>query len=466
MSQSKVDDDCDDHAGEMESADEALCDMLGIKSMVKCIEEEDEQNHDDETPTVASIDCAAALRHNIQYSETRRPTLQYLLSLSDAALQDLITNNASGIDLRDVYRRDRVVYFPQALCVPAAWMRRITEEVVWSSSSSSSSNSISCSGCADKTYETIRVIRKRHPRPIGDDEKQEDPTSSSSSPKHGHADAEHKHEDSCHDDVNEDDDNVDNVDFVVYQERQCLTRLENFCRHHAEWNQLCSYIGRVLSILCDGTEMSLYKEKLNLKPPGGSGFAPHLDTPSLLVALQQQQTQRHQQTQQQPDAVNGDNTAETPSGAGAEGPTSFVTVMVAIDDMNDTNGCLRVVKGPWTAANAVATIAPEENGNPDANGRAGAIPHSVAETLHFESLPCKGGTIVVFDGHVPHRSAANTSPFARRAVFLTYNPRAQGDFHDLYYQRMQNLRNEWRRNVGLPTEDEQVELQALSTIPK
>ncbi len=69
------------------------------------------------------------------------------------------------------------------------------------------------------------------------------------------------------------------------EERRTLTRLENFVDHHEEWRELCHvYLKECISTIC-GTDMVLFKEKLNLKPPGGSGFAPHVDTPSLRVAL-------------------------------------------------------------------------------------------------------------------------------------------------------------------------------------
>lgn len=179
---------------------------------------------------------------------------------------------------------------------------------------------------------------------------------------------------------------------------------------------------------------------------GGSGFAPHLDTPSLRVAL------------------------------GEKGPQTFVTVMVAIDDMNVKNGCLRIAKGAWSSSeNCCPVVQPEANGNPDGDGRAGAIPPEVADNLHFEDLVCPGGTIVAFNGYAPHRSSANRSHFSRRAVFLTYNPASEGDFHDTYYDRMEQLRNDWRTSIGLSggggggqrqiSADEQNDLDALATVP-
>ena len=139
--------------------------------------------------------------------------------------------------------------------------------------------------------------------------------------------------------------------------------------------------------------------------------------------------------------------------------------------MTSQNGCLRICKGAWSEDNHVQVIEPEENGNPDAGGRAGAIESDIADKLSFENLTCKGGTVAVFNGWAPHRSAANTSPFPRRAVFLTYNPASEGDFRKRYYERMERLRNDWRESVGLANrqqqlEDERMEMEALATIPK
>ena len=273
----------------------------------------------------------------------------------------------------NVYAQDSVCCIAPRLCVEASFMRRITDELSWGKHAS------------DKSYERIKVFSRGE---------------------------------------------------II--ERRQVTRFENFVRSsHTEWKRLCDdYIGRLVSIICQ-QPMTLFKEKLNLKPPGGSGFAPHLDTPSLRVAL------------------------------GAEGPQNFVTVMIAIDNMTVDNGCLQFVKGKWSDGNAVETIQPDLDGNPDGNGRAGAIPTDVAETLPFEPFECQGGTIVLFNGWVPHRSAANKSAFPRRAVFLTYNPLAEGACRDEYYAHMDRLRSEFRLKAGLERQkDEQAELEALATIPK
>jgi Phytanoyl-CoA dioxygenase (PhyH) len=280
-------------------------------------------------------------------------------------------------NLVDEYQRDGVCLFPSSLRVPPTLIRRLTDELVWGGDKVK----------ADKSYETIQVWKE------GD-----------------------------------------------ILERRTLTRLENFVDYHDGWSALChGYLKNCISALL-GEEMVLFKEKLNLKPPGGSGFAPHLDGPSLRVAL------------------------------GNEGPRHFVTVMVAIDNMTSQNGCLRLCKGAWSEENAVKVIPPEKDASPDAGGRAGAISSEIAESLDYDDLVCDGGSIAAFSEWTPHRSAANTSPFPRRAVFLTYNPASEGDHHANYYNKMEAMRNEWRSRVGLTNrnqwdEDHQNDLDALATVP-
>lgn len=138
--------------------------------------------------------------------------------------------------------------------------------------------------------------------------------------------------------------------------------------------------------------------------------------------------------------------------------------------MTEQNGCLRICKGPWNEVHHVKVIEPDNTDNPDAGGRAGAIEYQIAENLSFDNIACKGGSIVAFNGWAPHRSASNKSPFSRRAVFLTYNPASEGDFHERYYNKMDELRTAWRESVGLANrqqqlQDEKFESDALATVP-
>ena len=133
--------------------------------------------------------------------------------------------------------------------------------------------------------------------------------------------------------------------------RQVVCRIENFCgpatdpaHHHAAWRDFAmGPLRHAVSKVC-GEEMVLYKEKLNLKPAGGGGgFAPHIDSPSLRIFTHGQRW-----------AVR-----------------TFVTAMVAIDDMTEDNGCLRLATPEagapcWSETHAPNHDKGDPNGDPDA----------------------------------------------------------------------------------------------------
>lgn len=348
------------------SRDDALCEMLGL-------------------PSLDSLGLAAGLADEDDDSPAGRSGMRGAWRLFDENLcyQDEIRKRVAGFQTE--YDRRGVAVFDPSLSIPAGFLRRSTERLVWSKKSVCGTL-IEAAG-VQRTYERI-----------------------------GH--------------------------------QRCLTRLEQFCDDcFPEWKSIATYVGACLSLALD-TPMVLFKEKLNLKPPGGSGFAPHLDTPSLMQF-------------------------DESDGACEPTPTEFVTVMVAIDDMTSQNGCLRVVPGPWTKDNAVdTTLASRMSSdvdNPDGGGRRGLIPADVAEKLDFEDVAIQGGAMVAFSGYAPHRSAVNGSPFSRRAVFLTYNPASQGDHRQAYYDRMTQLRNQYKLKKGLSLssdDDAHAEMEALKSIPR
>ena len=349
----------DDDNASVDSADEALSEMLGIG--LGAFKETKEEEDESESEIRASSD----------------PSNMNMHSLMPQLPDNEIIATVRQMNLAQVYENEAICLLPKQFSVPQKLMRRLSDELVYGSARYP----------ADQSYETIRYIP--------------------------------------------------NGETTSIHERRELTRFENFVNGHGGWHDLChGYLAKCISAIV-GEEMVLFKEKLNLKPPGGSGFAPHLDSPSLRVAL------------------------------GEEGPSTFVTVMVAIDDMTEKNGCLKVQKGPWTEALHVEVIEPQDAGNPDAGGRAGAIPMELADEHVFEPIICKGGDIVAFNGWTPHRSSANVSPFPRRAVFLTYNPAREGDFHDCYYDKMKQLRDGWKEKMAmLSISDHESEMAALNSIPR
>ena len=163
-----------------------------------------------------------------------------------------------------------------------------------------------------------------------------------------------------------------------------LCRSEGFVPAHAGLRRL----------LCDGPFVEiagallgepavLYKEKINYKLAGGAGYSPHQDAPAYPMI------------------------------------DVHVSAMVAVDDADESNGCLALVSGCFESVFPL-------------DGR-GCIEASIAETLDWELVPLRAGQTLWFHSRTPHRSGANHSSQPRRALYPTYNAAREGDLRNAYY---------------------------------
>jgi hypothetical protein len=163
-----------------------------------------------------------------------------------------------------------------------------------------------------------------------------------------------------------------------------ITRAENLVPNHSGFRALTSSgtlvdaVGRLF-----GEQALLYKEKINFKQPGGAGFAPHQDAAAYKFA------------------------------------DDHITVMLAIDEAKIDNGCLEMAAGHHH------DLLPT-NGD-------GCIEPAIAASLPWQPVELPSGELLAFSSRTPHRSAPNTSPRQRRALFLTFNRRSAGDHRAAYY---------------------------------
>jgi ectoine hydroxylase-related dioxygenase (phytanoyl-CoA dioxygenase family) len=165
-----------------------------------------------------------------------------------------------------------------------------------------------------------------------------------------------------------------------------LDRLEYFVDFHEGWKNLflapTSKLVRATTELFGGDEAILWKEKLNFKKPGSSGFTPHQDAQAGWL--------EHNQT-------------------------IHISVAVNIDETTIENGCLEMVRGKH------------------ANGLLGGVreemPKEVVESMDWESVPAKPTTVIFFDSFVPHRSEPNKTQKDRRVCLSTYAKKSESDFY-------------------------------------
>jgi len=156
-----------------------------------------------------------------------------------------------------------------------------------------------------------------------------------------------------------------------------------------------------------GEPAVLFKDKLNLKLPGGSGFRAHVDGHFLW---------KH------PDGVDRRGWLEY--------GTEFINAVIGIDQSTRDNGCLEVAKLRETFERVGRT--------PDAImdgvvGRGPDVTDEVAEAVTYQLLETEPGDIALFDWRCIHRSAPNHSTESRRILYSTYNRLSAGDLMARYY---------------------------------
>ncbi|HEX5446870.1 MAG TPA: phytanoyl-CoA dioxygenase family protein [Pirellulales bacterium] len=142
-----------------------------------------------------------------------------------------------------------------------------------------------------------------------------------------------------------------------------------------------------------GDEACLFKDKLIFKPPGAKGYGLHQD----YIAWK-------------------------------GFPRSFVTVLVAIDGADRSNGCTEVFAG----YHQQGCLSAED-------GQYHELPADALDDARATPLELSPGDVAAFGCFTPHRSAPNRSDRWRRQLYLSYNARGDGgdlrathyrEFHD------------------------------------
>jgi ectoine hydroxylase-related dioxygenase (phytanoyl-CoA dioxygenase family) len=162
-----------------------------------------------------------------------------------------------------------------------------------------------------------------------------------------------------------------------------VQRIENFCVVHSHFDHLIRMgkLARYAHAFLGGPAV-LFKDKINFKLPGGSGFPAHQD-------------QQAGWTKYAP---------------------VFVTGMVSIDHSTLQNGCLELVAG----AHRKGQIADEW--------------HPLIESeLELEAKPTDPGDVIFFNSFVPHASKPNFTDKPRRLLFASYNRTTFGDHRECYF---------------------------------
>lgn len=168
--------------------------------------------------------------------------------------------------------------------------------------------------------------------------------------------------------------------------KRLLSRVENFCPYHQKFAELIQgpkMLGATAELLQEPAV--LFKDKINFKLAGGSGFEAHQDVQ-----------------------------------AGWDAYASlYITAMVTIDATTMENGCLELVAGHHKRGMIGELWKP--------------LAEADTEDMEFIPYPTSPGDVVFFDSFTPHRSAPNLSNRPRRVLYVTYNRLSEGDHRLQYY---------------------------------
>lgn len=154
-----------------------------------------------------------------------------------------------------------------------------------------------------------------------------------------------------------------------------------------------------------GKPFVLFKDKCNIKRPGGGAFAPHQDISAYYHFK----------------------------------PKFYLTAAIMLDDSNIKNGCLEMATGYKNNTYENSDYINNEYGNFPffdfyrGGNRNGDIKDEVSNKLNWEIIEANKGDIIIFNAFIPHRSKVNLSNNHRRNLFFTFNPESDGDFYQEYF---------------------------------
>jgi len=143
-----------------------------------------------------------------------------------------------------------------------------------------------------------------------------------------------------------------------------------------------------------GEPAVLFKEKLIFKPAGALGYNLHQDIPRYWKGF----------------------------------PSTFLTVLVPIDEATEENGCTEVFSGYHDRFLA-----------PDARPEHYMLPDDSVDTARRTRLLLAPGDVAIFHGLTPHRSNPNRSAAMRRGFYVSYNALSDGgDQREEHYARFRD----------------------------
>jgi ectoine hydroxylase-related dioxygenase (phytanoyl-CoA dioxygenase family) len=159
-----------------------------------------------------------------------------------------------------------------------------------------------------------------------------------------------------------------------------------------------------------GKKFTIFKDKFNIKPPGGEGYFAHYDGVYKFL----------------------DKNNKIKNGW-YEYSNFFVNILIAIDNCSIKNGTIEIANAQKKSFNKLLKDT-ENNGTPN-------LTKQKERKNNFKSINLKTGDLVVFQNTCPHRSKKNKSKINRRIIYYTYTLSKYGSKYKNYFNDKAQSKN-------------------------
>lgn len=206
-------------------------------------------------------------------------------------------------------------------------------------------------------------------------------------------------------------------DVDVYNDKQNkIRRIERIYNKGELLNKLNTrFVDLIKKTL--NTKVLIFKDKFNLKPPGGEGFIAHYDGVFYFI-----------------DSKNDKKKGWYEYG------NLFVSVLLSLDDSDQQNGTIEIAKSHQN--NFYELLKNTKNdGTPD-------LLEEIEKKTKFEKIDLNAGDLVIFKNTCPHRSGKNTSQKNRRILYYTYLSQEFGDQYQNYFEDKKMSKNKTDKSLS------------------
>ena len=179
-----------------------------------------------------------------------------------------------------------------------------------------------------------------------------------------------------------------------------IRRYEQFYNKTRELKNLNKEITKILKNLFK-TDFVIFKDKLNLKPPGGEGFSAHYD------------------------GIFYFKIKNNKFKGWYEYASEFYNVLIPFDNCNKLNGTIQI-------ANEDKKKFADLYKNTKKDGTPNLL-KSYEKKIRFQNINLNKGDICLFSNRCAHRSNKNKSNSSRRILYYTYNKKKDGNNYKKYF---------------------------------